>query len=195
MAVLVCDRLESTGGAVCTLHCGHAASLTAGSSASAVLLLIHCHKPSAIPLLPFPWRLCVVRWGALSQREGFTCVLVFLSSHALSALTACYHRQARNETLNSMDGSLRDVHTDTAASLPWGLALRLRGASQLRLSARRSSRCCSRCPPQRGSSRALLRRERGLTAGQSPPCEDMRCFGSLHFHFQQNEGRFLFLGH
>lgn len=79
--------------------------------------------------------------------------------------------------------------------LPWGLSLLLRGASLLRLSGRRFSLCCSRYRLRTGSSRDLRRPERGLKVGRNLPCEDMHYFDFLHFHFQQTEGRFLFLTH
>lgn len=96
--------------------------------------------------------------------------------------------------LNFMNNSKsRELHIVT--SLPWDLVLLLRGASRLHLWVRWFSLYCSHYPPQRGSSRDLLRLERDLKVGQTPPCEDMHCCGSLHYHSQQHAGRFLSLAH
>ena len=87
------------------------------------------------------------------------------------------------------------AHVQEGLSLPWDPFLLPRGASQLRLSVRPSSPCCSHYRLRTSSSRGPLRPGRGLMAGQSLPCEGMRYFGSLHFHCQQTGGRFLFLTH
>ena len=100
-----------------------------------------------------------------------------------------------NVTIQQIARSLSRHTAQRRSSLPWGLSLLPRGVSLLRLSARRLSPCCSRCLPRTGSSRGPLRPETGLKAEQSLPCEGMHYSDSLHFHFQQTEGRFLFLTH
>lgn len=87
------------------------------------------------------------------------------------------------------------AHCAGQISLPWDLFLLLQGASLLRLSVKRFSQCCSHYRLQTDSSRDLQRLERDLKVGQNLPCEDTHYFDFLHFHFQQTEGRFLFLSH
>lgn len=93
-AVPGCGRDWRAQGTRCTLL---AAMLSVAhsrlTSASAVLLLIHCHKPTAITLFPSPEGLCVVRWVLFSEGGLHLCFFIAM----LSALTACYHRQARDK--------------------------------------------------------------------------------------------------
>ena len=120
---------------------------------------------------------------------GLTSILTGISPRIFSFLCLT------NVTIQQIARSLSRHTAQRRSSLPWGLSLLPRGVSLLRLSARRLSPCCSRCLPRTGSSRGPLRPETGLKAEQSLPCEGMHYSDSLHFHFQQTEGRFLFLTH
>lgn len=120
---------------------------------------------------------------------GLTSILTWISSSIFSFLRLI------NFTIQKIASSLSRHAVKKCFSLPWDLSLLPRGASLLHLSARRFSLCCSHYLPQTGSSRDPLRPETDLRAGQSLPCEGMHYFDSLHFHFQQTEGRFLLLTH
>ena len=120
---------------------------------------------------------------------GLTSILTWISPRIFSFLRLI------NFTIQKIASSLNRHTAQKCFSLPWGLFLLPPGASLLHLSARRFSLCCSRYLPQTGSSRDPRRPETDLKAGQSLPCEGMHYFDSLRFHFQQTEGRFLFLTH
>lgn len=98
----------------------------------------------------------------------------------------------------SSRSGLRNISRAVWGSLRWlpmGLSLLLQGASPPRPWARRFSRCCSRCRPRTGSSRAPLGPGRAPRAGQSLPCGGKHCSCSPRSHSQQSEGRLLSSSH
>lgn len=139
-------------------------------------------------------------WGAMLCTTTWAPRLVHICipSSEVKKLMATETNLPSHPNSGSSRSGLRNISRAVWGSLKWlpmDLSLLLQGASLLRLSERLFARCCSHCPPQKGSSTVPRKPERDLKVVQSLPYEGRCCFCSLHSHSRQIEDRFLSLNH